>query len=173
VAAPLQLDGVTFNSIVRGQTISPVELPEYARKYYTNDVDLRMSIAEVEQLARQCGPGDVAKLQPPGAQELVALMNWEGKRNGSGNGHVQHLYWGISPVTLDGVVEQVRTTLTVMIAEIRANTSGDVDIPPAKVATDAINVAVSGKRNKVSFAATQAGNDVSPEPEPEEVGVIS
>jgi hypothetical protein len=36
------------------------------------------------------------------------------------NGHVHRLYWSASPVSLEGVIEQARITLTVMIAEVRA-----------------------------------------------------
>ena len=76
-----------------------------------------MGIGEIEQLARRCPDDDVVKLQPPGASELVGFMN--ARQNLSG--HLQVLYWGVAPVTLDGVVEQVRTALTVMIAEIYAD----------------------------------------------------
>ena len=84
--------------------------------------------------------------------------------NGQQNsyGHIQALYWGISPVTLDGVVDQVRNTLTVMIAEINANVPDGTDTPPAEVATNALNFAVTGKRNKITFAAPQAGTRSRP-----------
>jgi hypothetical protein len=36
------------------------------------------------------------------------------------NGHVHRLYWSASPVSLEGVIEQARITLTVMIAEVHA-----------------------------------------------------
>ena len=63
----------------------------------------------------------------------------------------------------------VRTTLTVMIAEINTNLPDGTITPPAEVATNAINFAVSGKRHKISFAAPQEGSMVttaSPEEEP-------
>jgi AbiTii len=164
IGAPLQLDMVNAAYIMRAQTISPLELPKEAHGKITNDVHLRMGIAEIEQYARQCPPGDVVKFTPPGGQELIVIMNAEMDLNGQ----VQRLYWGVSPVSLDGVVEQVRTTLTVMIAEIRANVSDDTEVPPAEVATNAINFAVSGKRNKVNFAAPQGGSKMPTQPAPEE-----
>ena len=38
---------------VKRQTISPMELPDFARDVITNDVNLRMGIAQIEQLARR------------------------------------------------------------------------------------------------------------------------
>ena len=116
-----------------------------------------MGIGQIEQLARHCPPDDVVQLHPPGSQDLVVLMN----RQQNLNGHLERLYWGVAPVVLDGVVEQVRTALTVMIAEIYANRPDGSDIPPAEVATNAINFAVTGKRNKISFAAPQGGSTVT------------
>jgi hypothetical protein len=130
IAAPLQLDMAHAAYILRGQTISPWELPEIAQDTITNIVDLRSGIAEIEQLAQRCEPGNAVKLAPPGSQELVVLM-------------------------------------TVLIAEVRATMPEGAVVPPAEVATKAINFAVSGKRNKINFAAPQVANEVKP-PEKEE-----
>jgi hypothetical protein len=165
VSAPLQVDGANPMWSVKRQTISAMELPEFARDSFTNDLSLYQSISEIEQLAHRCEPGDVVKLQPRNAAELVAYMNAKHVLNG----HLQALYWGVSPIVLNGVVDRVRTTLTVMIAEINANLPDGTITPPAEVATNAINFAVSGKRHKISFAAPQEGGTVttaSPEEEP-------
>ena len=164
IAAPLQVDMINMRFHTTGQTISPLELPEFARDVINNDLNLRQGIGQIEQLARR---GDVVKIQPPGAQDLVVLMN----RQKNLNGHLERLYWGVAPVALNGVVEQVRTTLTVMIAEIHANLPEGADTPPAEVATNAINFAVTGKRNKISFAAPQGGGSVmTASPEQSEAG---
>jgi hypothetical protein len=71
------------------------------------------------------------------------------------------LYWGVSPVALDGVVDQVRTTLTVMVAEIRATTPDTSEVP-AEVASHAINFAVNGgERTTINFTATQGANEIT------------
>jgi hypothetical protein len=114
-------------------------------------------------MARRCEPGGAVKLSPPLSQEVVVLMN----RQEHLNAHVHRLYWGVSPVTLDGVVEQVRTTLTVMVAEIRDTMPDHAEIPSAEVATNAITFAVTGKRNKVNFTADQ-GEAKVPAAAPEE-----
>jgi AbiTii len=159
--APLQIDWMNRARWVRGETISSLELPDFARDVITDQVNLRYGIAQIEELARRCKPGDVVKLAPPGAQELVTLMN--AKRQ---DAQIERLYWGVSPVVLWGVVDRVRTTLTAMTAEIRAEMfdSGGV-ISPA-VADNALSVAVTGKRNKVTVTAPQGDQIASTADEP-------
>jgi hypothetical protein len=130
----------------------------------TDEVNVRFPIAQVEELARRCEPGDVVKLAPPGSQDLVALMN--AKRR---NAQIDRLYWGVSPVALEGVVGQVRTTLTAMAAEIRATMQDNSEAVPAPVAGNALHFAVTGERNKITFTAPQGANEVAPteeEPRP-------
>jgi AbiTii-like protein len=122
-----------------------------------------MGIAEIERLVRNCKAGDVVKLGPPSSQEVVVLMN----ASGQWRGHIERIYWSVSPVVLEGVVEQVRTALTVLVSEINANVPDGTVTPPAEVATHAVNVVVTGKRNKINVAAPQGGSTVTT-PAPEE-----
>jgi hypothetical protein len=71
---------------------------------------------------------------------------------------------GISPVALDGVVEQVRTALTVLVAEIHAHVPEGTETPSADVASNALAVAVSGKRNTVTVTSPQGGSTVATAP---------
>lgn len=65
IVAPLHLDAMNMRWIMKGQQVSPTELPDFARDKINNDLNLRMGIAEIEKLARQTGPDDdVVKLQP-------------------------------------------------------------------------------------------------------------
>ena len=160
IVAPLHMDFANMRWVVKGQQVSPSELPVFAQDKIKNDLDLYMGIAEIEKLARQADTGDVAKLQPPGAAEVVHYMN----AKQMANGQIERLYWAVAPVVLEGVVDQVRTALTVMVAEIHANIPDGTDTPPAEVATNAIHFAVTGKRNKVNFAAPQGGSIMTPTP---------
>lgn len=163
IQAPLQVDMANARYVLKGQTISPWELPEVAQGAITNELVLRKeSIDDIDRFARQASDG-VVRLSPPGAQELVVIMNSEGNVNG----HVHRLYWGVSPVSLAGVVEQVRTTLIVMVAELRATMPDQAEVPPADVATNAINFAVTGQRNKINFTAGQADSPISAPPSEE------
>jgi hypothetical protein len=164
IVAPLQLDMMNMRWIKTGHQISPSQLPDFARDAINNEVKLYMGIAEIEKLAREPGDSDEpVKLQPSLAAELVHYMN----AHHMSNGQIERLYWAASPVALVGVVEQVRTALSVMVAEIHANIPEGTETPPAEVATNAIHFAVTGKRNKVSFAAPQGGSTVTP-PKPDD-----
>jgi hypothetical protein len=123
----------------------------------TNEVDLRFGISEIEQLARRCEPGKVVQLAPPAAADLVALINTRDRANR----HLERLYWGVSPVALDGVVDQVRTTLTAMTAEIRATMPDNSEVVTAPVAGNALRFAVTGERNKITLTAPQGANEVA------------
>ncbi len=144
--------------MVKGKQISPMELPDFAQDVITNDVSLRMGIAEIERYARDCPPNEVVKLGPPGGQELVVIMNAQQ----NWNGHIERIYWGVSPVALVGVVEQGRTALTVLVAEIHANVPEGTIIPPAEVATNAVAFAVTGRRHKITVTAPQGGSTITP-----------
>lgn len=157
VVAPLQMDAGTMQGFIKNQSLSSWELPEVAQDKITNDLPLAMGIAEIERFARNCKPGDVVKLGPPGSQDLVVLMN----ASGQWRGHIERIYWAVSPVALQGVVEQVRTALTVLVAEIHANIPDGTITPPAEVASNAINFAVTGKRNKINVVAPQGGSTVT------------
>jgi AbiTii len=164
VVAPLQMDAATIGGgISRNQSLSSWQLPEVAQDTITNDVLLPMGIAEIERLARKCPPGEVVKLGPPGSQDLVVLMN----ASGEWRGHIERIYWAVSPTVLEGVVDQVRTALTVLVAEIQANVPDGTITPPAEVASNAINFAVTGKRNKINLVAPQGGSTVTA-PAPDE-----
>jgi hypothetical protein len=60
-----------------------------------------------------------------------------------------------------GIVDQVRTTLTTLIAEVNATMPTGEAIPSAEVATNAFNLAVTGKRNKVSVSTQQSVTTVT------------
>ena len=77
------------------------------------------------------------------------------------------MYWGVSPAVLEGVVDQVRTALINLVAEITAHMPEGVDTPSPEVATNAVNFLVTGERHKISISAPQAGTALAA-PQPEE-----
>jgi hypothetical protein len=133
-----------------------LEIPKFARDVVTDQVELRNGIAEIEQLARDCEPGGLVKLGPSSFLEVVSLMN----AREMGNGQIDLLYWGVAPSLLDSVVDQVRTRLTVMVAEIRATLPDNTEVIPTPVADNAFAVAVTGKRHKVTVTAAQGSNEI-------------
>ena len=134
-----------------------MQLPDFARDSVGLGPSLTMGIGEIEELVRRCPRGDVVRLGPPGAQELVLYMNSQQEWSG----HIERIYWSVSPVTLQGVVDQVRTALTVLVSEINAHTPKGIDTPTAEVATNAITFAVSGKRNVIHVTSAQGGSTIA------------
>jgi len=105
---------------------------------------MRMSISEIEHLARETPRGEVVKLAPPGADDLVALMN----RIGTWRGHIEHMYWAVSPVVLVGVLEGVRTTLVSLTAQMEAVTPPAAILPTPEGTAASVALAVYGDRSK-------------------------
>jgi hypothetical protein len=154
--APLYVDMVGPTWRQPGVMISPSDLPKSVREHINYEVALRMSITEIEEYARQAPAGGVLQWAPPGAEEAMKVINSQqkGKR-------VIHLYWGVSPVSLGGVVDKVRTTLTVMTAELRATMPEGAVIPSTEAATNAFTFALTGDRNKINLVTAQDGSMVT------------
>lgn len=73
--------------------------------------------------------------------------------------HIQSVYWSVSVTTLHGVVDQVRTALTELVAEMRAGTPHDQELPSAEVTNQAVSVAVHGKNSRVVVTSVSASGD--------------
>ena len=58
--------------------------------------------------------------------------------------HIERLYWRLSPVAIQGVLDQIRTSLTELVAELRAGMRADEALPSADLADQALNVAIHG-----------------------------
>jgi hypothetical protein len=158
LTAPLLMDAATMRGQIRGQALSPSQLPDFAQDRINNTVHWREGIGQVEVLVRRTAGDDPVRLQPGLAQELVHYMN----ASGQWQGQIERIYWGVSPAVLEGMIEQVRTTLTVLTAEITAHLPDGSSLPPAEVATNAINVAVSGRRHRVVVTTAQESSTVTP-----------
>lgn len=148
LAAPIQLDGITGNMFVTGQAVAPSALPDFVRDVVKEQVELRDGIGQIEQLASMAE----IKLGLPGGGDLVRVMNAEiGEFQ-----RIDRIYWALSPAAVRGVLDQVRTALTKLVAELHATTPRGQEVPSAEEASQALNFVVTGKRAKVSVSAAQA-----------------
>src|SRR5207253_2086023 len=95
------------------------------------------------------------KLSLPMAADLGRLMD---QASGSRSQHINALYWSVSPIALRGIVDRVRTTLTELVAEMRAGMAADEVFPSAELADQAVSVAVYGKKSRVTVTAAQAAS---------------
>lgn len=149
IAAPLMVDGIAGNYQVKGQQFPPSGLPEFAREHLSEKVELRDGVGSIEALSQQV---DI-KLQPAMASDIARVMNAE-----SDNPYQQiiSLYWSVSPTAIRGVLDQIRTALTQLVAELRANMPDDDDVPTAETANQAVSVVVTGERSSVHVTTAQA-----------------
>jgi hypothetical protein len=84
-------------------------------------------------------------VSPTGADDLVVYMN----NMGEWNGHIERIYWAVSPVVLVGVVEGVRTALVSLTAQIEAITPASATVPSPEATTASVFVAVYGDRSMI------------------------
>lgn len=155
--ATLRIDGATFNAVITGQIISPSSLPDPMNKHIKEAVPLNGGVAEIEAMiarAKQQDSGEV-KLTLPRGQDIVRLMNYEMEQRGEYD-RVTALYWCVSHVTLEGVIDQIRTRLVELVAEMRATMPDEAEVPSADAADNAVNVIVHGKKARFTVNTAQA-----------------
>lgn len=153
VSAPLKVDRATTSAIIRGQEISPMVLPDFARDQFTQGVSISHGIGNIEALVRNANrSGDsVVKMGHPRGADLVSYMNHE--RQGQGETIVS-LYWEVHVAHLEGLLSHVRTTLISLVAEMRTNMGDDDDLPTPDTASNAVKVVLEGgKRHQITVNA--------------------
>jgi hypothetical protein len=156
--AVLRIDGGTFNAMITGQLISPNELPEGIREHIDETVPLRGGVAEIEAMiehAKREAKGEI-KLTLPGGQDIVRLMNYEIQQRGEAYDRVTAIYWSVSHVTLEGVIDQIRTRLVELVAEMRAAMPDEADLPTPDAADNAVSIVIHGGNPRVRVNAAQA-----------------
>lgn len=155
VPAPIQMDGMTVRAQIWGQSVGVSELPEFAQDDVSEWVELTQGVSEIEALARHNEGGDkTVKLSLPGARELARVM----ERDAGSGIHIDALYWRVSKVALEGVVDQIRTRLTELMAELRSLTPTTQDLPNAEQATAAYKIVVRGVNARVVINSLHAGD---------------
>lgn len=161
VNAPLQIDGAIPGGIVRHQTIGAMDIPDFAREEINEVLPLRMGVNEIHNMVNQHRDDRIVKLQPPGAPDLVSYMNGTREMNG----HIESLYWSVSTIVLEGVLDQIRTRLAELIAELRSGTPQGQVLPSPAQAANAVNFVINGRGNRVSIAQAAHGSTVTAVPD--------
>lgn len=158
VNAPIQIDGLVPGGVIHHETISVTELPDFAREHMEEVARLRMGVREIQSMVDQHKSDHIVKLQPAGAADLVRYMN----ATQSMSGRITALYWSVSTVALEGVLDQVRTRLAELIAELRSRTPADQMLPTPVQAANAVNLVINGRGNRVNIAQAAEGGTVVP-----------
>jgi hypothetical protein len=154
IPAPIRVDAMRGNYKITGQRISPGELPDVVAEHIDEEVQIRSGIREIEALAKRYEATDEsARFSLPGGADVVRLMNYE---IGDRFQQVMEVYWAVSGSALQGIVDRVRTALAELIGELLAGMPEDQNVPSAELANQAVNVAVSGKKSRVTVAAARS-----------------
>lgn len=153
VAAPILADAVTGNSWVTRQRIGASGLPEFVRNDVDEEMTLRHGVGQLEAIIAQASEKGYVDFSLPMAVEIGRIID-----HNSGNRfqHIHAIYWSVSSSALSGIVDQIRTTLTELVAEIRALLTDDDAIPTAAAADQAVSVAVHGRRSNITVTTAQA-----------------
>ena len=147
------MDGIDGGFVVRGRMVSIIDLPEVAREDISDELELTHPIGKIEGMGRQAeARGGSLQMGPAAAAELAAMMTHEIRRM-----QVERVYWSVSAADFRGVVNGVRTALTELVAEMRAGTGPGAQAPPAEVASQAVQIAVYGDKNRITLNAPIAG----------------
>ncbi len=152
IHVPLKIDGLTVAGQMRGQQISAFELPDVAHDVVSEELKLAHGVGDLQGLVRNAvRSGETSvKLSPAGSAELMTLMNHQ--LQGSGQ-TVLALYWDVSIARIDGVLEQIRTTLVRLVCEMRATMADDESMPSSEQAAQAVNVVLrGGKRHSEGYS---------------------
>lgn len=149
VPAPLMIDGIAGHNHIQHQQLPVSALPDFAQESLSEQVELRDGIGSIEALLQQ----PEIRLAPRMASDLAHYMN---QQSDNPYQQITALYWLVSSATVRGVLDQVRTALTQLVAELRATTPRGQGVPSADAANQAVSVAVKGWRPNVTVTSAQA-----------------
>lgn len=153
IVAPIVIDGFSGNYHVTGQQISAVDLPDVAREAgISEELPLVPGVGELEEMVRTArAEGAAIRLGLPGGATLAKLMTAELQDQFRA---VERVYWKVSPTAVSGVLDQIRTRLVALVAEVRA-AGTDPDAPSAAAVTNAVEVVVHGKARDININTAQ------------------
>jgi AbiTii len=164
VAAPiLRVFDVPGRGLVP-QIFNPQTVPEFARKHLSGIVPLTQPIDELEGYISQYGPQNKqVELEVFGSDLLMMFWN----ENNPYGPRAVSMYWSISPAVIIGVVGQVRTALTELVAKLRNEVGDGADLPSAEQADEALRAAlpsVTFNNSSVTVVtATTKSGDIMPD----------
>lgn len=149
IPAIIQMDAVLGRSQISGQTIAPYEFPAEIRDHVRNEVLFFQGIGEIEALTRSREKDQAVRMALPEERMIGHLID---QASGNPLQHITSIYWSVSIPALEGLIDQVRTRLAELLGELRAATPGTSELPTAAQATNAVNIVVHGKGNRVQVA---------------------
>jgi AbiTii len=141
--AVLKIDGALPGGWIRGQPFSPLMLPDVVKEVLGTEeqIRLRQGIAEIEKLAADANDQQERVRVPLPDSGLIA--QWLSQKAAPGQ-HVIDVYWHVPENCLYGAVDQVRSRLVALVAELVAAMPGDQEIPSGELADQVVGVVIHG-----------------------------
>ncbi|MFK0131139.1 hypothetical protein ACIQRZ_12335 [Streptomyces rubiginosohelvolus] len=154
VAAGIHLDAVAGPSTITGQRISPLQLPDVVReKGISEELPLRMGVGELEASIDGDEQGHL-HISLPGGADIARMMDHVANQPFQ---KITAVYWSVSKASIAGVLDQVRTTLTELVAEIRATVPDEHTDPSRETLGNALTVALHGSpKARVTLTTSQS-----------------
>ncbi|MFF4475412.1 hypothetical protein ACFYZ3_38415 [Streptomyces sp. NPDC001599] len=165
VGAPLHIDAVAGYNQIKGQQISPRSLPEGVRDDVRELYDVRVGVGEIEAMI-DAAEGTHVHLGLPMAMDVAAMMN---QANGDPYQQITRIYWSVSTTSLRAILDQVRTTLTELVGELRAAMPDEQEEPTPEQVGQAVTVALHDSPNAtvhLNTAQSQGQGTSSAQPTP-------
>jgi AbiTii-like protein len=157
VPAQIQIDGATMSGLVTGQPIARSALPDFVQEQVRERVELRDGAGAIEALVKRAeASGEAVKFSLPMGGDIARIMSADLQGQ-----QILSIYWAVAPAAVRGVLDQIRTALTLLVAELRAKMPRDEHVPSAAVANEAVQLVVTGKRHNISVNTAQAEGDSS------------
>lgn len=142
VPAQIRADATAGNTWITGQTIGWSMLPDFARENLSERVPLFHGVGHLQSLYESAASSDSnPQLTLPGWEYIARAMD---RASGNPFQQTHALYWVISPSVIAGVLDDVRTAMTELLAELGAVMPATQETPTADQATQALHIAVSG-----------------------------
>jgi hypothetical protein len=143
IPAMLKIDGALPGGWIKGQPFSPLMLPDVVKEVLGTDeqVRLRQGIAEIEKLATDAH-GQQERVRVP-LPDSGLIAQWLSQKAAPGQ-HVIDVYWHVPESALYGAVDQVRSRLVALVAELVAAMPDDHEVPSGELADQVVGVVIHG-----------------------------
>jgi hypothetical protein len=165
IYAAILLDAVTGSAIIKGKQVSSYDLPGVVREEgISEELPLRQGVGELEALIKGQATDEGIHFSLPQATLIGQMID---QQVGNPYQQIQRIYWSVLPAVISGVLDNIRTSLAELIGELLGTMPRGQEVPTPDQANQAVQVAVNGKRSRVTVMTAQATanatSTVSPE----------
>lgn len=153
IQAPLMMDSVSARAQAKYQPLPLRWLPEFAKEV-TQEFPVRQGVGELEAWVSR---GKIIRISVPGGDVIGADL---ARRSGDPTLQIHSVYWAIDVLTIAGLLDQVRTSLTELIGELAAVSSASHN-PSSEEVSQAVSLVIHGNNHHVSVTTAQSNAGTS------------